>query len=225
MRTHTAWILSCALASCERSSSPATSAASAPLTASEGTVTDAVVAQPTAAEKDDARVDTEPTFPKLAIAAGSAAPRLGEVEIVLERTWCFGWCPIYTLTIGGDGKVRYEGRKLVVREGTVEDEIDPHLLVPILEEMERIDFWNREHECVGVITDTPSTRVTLRIGNRSRTIADDRRGSTCAPTGAPEAYDWHSTIDLLGKLVDAAVGVERWTGTEAQRKELSRPRR
>lgn len=213
------------LVSCDRASSPAVPDPSAPLTASEVIDSDAVVAQPTAEEFEDARVSTEPTFPKLAIAAGAAAPRLGEVEIVLERTWCFGWCPIYTLTIGGDGKVRYEGRKLVVREGTIEDEIDPHLLEPILEEMERIDFWNREHECVGAITDTPSTRVTLRIGDRQRTIADDRRGSTCAPTGAPEAYDWHSTIDLLGKLVDAAVGVERWTGTEAQRKELYRSRR
>lgn len=47
--------------------------------------------------------------------AGVATPptqyRIEDVEIVLTRYGCLGRCPVYTLTLRGDGKGLYEGRQ------------------------------------------------------------------------------------------------------------------
>jgi hypothetical protein len=49
----------------------------------------------------------------LLVAACSAAPEpaadYSNMVITLERTACFGTCPIYRLTIQGNGQVVYEG--------------------------------------------------------------------------------------------------------------------
>ena len=42
---------------------------------------------------------------------------INTVVITLERTTCFGVCPVYTLTIYGDGRVVYEGTRFVRTEG------------------------------------------------------------------------------------------------------------
>jgi hypothetical protein len=38
-------------------------------------------------------------------------------ELVLERTECFGTCPIYTLTVSGDGSAKFEGRRFTAVSG------------------------------------------------------------------------------------------------------------
>ena len=40
-----------------------------------------------------------------------------DFSIALERTSCLGSCPDYTVTIYGDGSVRYEGRAYVQIRG------------------------------------------------------------------------------------------------------------
>ena len=44
-----------------------------------------------------------------------------EVVITLERTACFGVCPVYKLTIYGDGRVLYDGIRFVRTEGPKND--------------------------------------------------------------------------------------------------------
>ena len=49
-----------------------------------------------------------------------------EVEtITLERQPCFGFCPVYTLTIHGDGQVEYDGLNHVEVTGPQTAAIDP----------------------------------------------------------------------------------------------------
>ena len=43
--------------------------------------------------------------------------RPAEVSIRLERSGCFGSCPVYDVTLSGTGEVRYEGRKYVKQTG------------------------------------------------------------------------------------------------------------
>ena len=49
---------------------------------------------------------------------------LKDVIITLERTECFGTCPVYRLTVHGDGRVVYEGIRFVEVEGTVKTSIE-----------------------------------------------------------------------------------------------------
>lgn len=188
---------------------------------SEVSASDAVAAQPEASESSPAADDT--TFPKLAV-PGHAAPKLAAFTITLERTACFGWCPMYEVVVAGDGTVKYAGSKFVLREGEATSRIEPARLVPILQEFESLDVWNRAHTCDSVIMDTPSTVVTLRLGDRSRELRDAFNGRSCSD-GDPEKAAWHRTIDRIGALVDEVVHSEQWIGTEEQRNERFRSQR
>ena len=50
----------------------------------------------------------------------SVSGNYDDVIITLERTACFGTCPVYTLTMNGDGTVIYEGKDFVKTKGRVE---------------------------------------------------------------------------------------------------------
>lgn len=50
----------------------------------------------------------------------------GISEIGIERTPCFGSCPVYVCIIRGDGSVRYHGEAGVERIGNWEANIDPY---------------------------------------------------------------------------------------------------
>ena len=41
----------------------------------------------------------------------------GIAEIGIERGWCYGTCPIYTLILKSDGTFRYKGEKFVEKVG------------------------------------------------------------------------------------------------------------
>jgi hypothetical protein len=50
----------------------------------------------------------------------------GITEIGIERTPCFGTCPVYVCIIRSDGTVRYRGEAHVERMGDWEAKIDPY---------------------------------------------------------------------------------------------------
>jgi hypothetical protein len=45
--------------------------------------------------------------------------------ITLMRAWCLGTCPIYSVEIFQDGKLRYHGEKFVAVTGSQEAQISP----------------------------------------------------------------------------------------------------
>src|SRR5438876_10671921 len=63
-----------------------------------------------------------------------------DVVITLERTSCFGPCPVYTVTIDGRGEVVYDGVKAVRSTGRQTDRVSPARVAAILETAERIGF-------------------------------------------------------------------------------------
>ena len=50
---------------------------------------------------------------------------LGGVSITLERTFCHGDCPIYSVTITGDGTIRYHGDRNVRVIGDATVRVEP----------------------------------------------------------------------------------------------------
>ena len=72
----------------------------------------------------------------------SQPTELGDVIITLERTACFGTCPIYKLTISGDGKVVYEGEKFVNVLGTQTDEISQEKVKELVDEFDKIGYFS-----------------------------------------------------------------------------------
>ncbi len=161
----------------------------------------------------------EPTFPGLAEKAGGPAPSIADFEITLERTWCLGTCPVYSVRVSGDGSVRYKGSKYVLLKEVVESRIDPARLEPILRELEALDYLRHEHRCRRQMRDSPGTVVKLLVGKTSRRFHENRHGGECGQDATSLDTIWHASVDRIGKLVDELVQSEQWIGTLEQRRE------
>src|SRR5438128_1292196 len=65
-----------------------------------------------------------------------------DVVITLQRTSCFGPCPVYTVTIDARGEVVYDGVRAVRVTGRQTDRVPPARVAAILETAERIGFFD-----------------------------------------------------------------------------------
>src|SRR5690606_26163807 len=51
--------------------------------------------------------------------------RFENSRIILDKQECYGTCPVYTIEVSGTGKVIYEGKRFVKREGKYEKQMKP----------------------------------------------------------------------------------------------------
>ena len=81
----------------------------------------------------------------IGLAAGLAPAQEPEVPsdalIRLQRTSCFGPCPIYTVTIDARGTVTYEGERSVRVVGRRTAHIDKSIVAGLLAKAENIRFF------------------------------------------------------------------------------------
>lgn len=81
----------------------------------------------------------------------------------IQRTACFGRCPIYTLTVFNDGRVEYFGKKFTPREGRFSSKV----LVETIDQLKKyaieIDYFNLASVYdKQTVTDVPSIITSLR---------------------------------------------------------------
>ena len=130
--------------------------------------------------------------------------------ITLQRTECFGTCPVYKLTIFADGKVLYEGIRHVKKKGKIKSRISQVKLQQLIDEFENIYYFNlndayvrRSKGCPQWVTDMPSaiTSLTRARNGKRKSVNHDHgcRGS--------------EVLELLTRLedtIDEAVNVNQW---------------
>jgi hypothetical protein len=140
-----------------------------------------------------------------AAARAQATAVQDDVVIKLERTACFGECPVYTVTIDARGNVEYNGTRFVRVEGRQTDRIPLSRVVAILETADRIGFFGLRDQyrfiqnpngTSTVVTDLPSAFVTITRGGRSKRVEDY--------FGAPEG------LTQLEREIDEAARTKRW---------------
>lgn len=82
----------------------------------------------------------------------------------IQRTACFGRCPIYTVSIYKSGYVDYVGEKWVQREGHFQSTIPQEKIQDLLIEAKKINFQGLDDIYdSNSVTDLPSTILTLRF--------------------------------------------------------------
>lgn len=139
----------------------------------------------------------------LVIAAGSALTLLGIArtapakirEITLERTPCFGTCPVYSLTLKEDGTAIYKGTRFVDRIGTYEGHFNPGDLDRLASTMARLGGAKWKASYTANVTDLPSQIVTIKTSSGKRTIRE--YGST----GPEGLWAFQEIIDGVGANV------------------------
>jgi hypothetical protein len=105
----------------------------------------------------------------LALSSTSIAQdHYAEILITLERTGCYGACPIYKVAIHGDGSVIYEGQNFVRIVGRQERRIDPAEVQGQVRAFLDIDYFGLQDSYLTIknqdgsetdVTDLPTTKA------------------------------------------------------------------
>jgi hypothetical protein len=97
--------------------------------------------------------------------------------ITLERTACYGTCPIYKITISAGGTVVFEGRRFVKKVGTVKSAVSQEQLRELLAAFEKINYFELrdryeqpEDGCKQWATDNPSAITSVTINGKSKSV-------------------------------------------------------
>ena len=128
--------------------------------------------------------------------------------ISLERTPCFGGCPVYTISVSASGQVTYQGSAHVRELGTATGQIPEQRVDSLLVELERAGYFGfasrytlSEPACGRYVTDLPSAISSATFGGRTKRIEHDHGCGS-----APEA------LAVLEKRIDEVLGSGQWTG-------------
>jgi Domain of unknown function (DUF6438) len=128
--------------------------------------------------------------------------------ITLERTPCFGSCPVYTISVSPSGEVQYEGRAHVRQLGAATGKVPRERVDSLLSELDRGGYFtfaerytSPEPACGRYVTDSPTVITSVTLRGRTRRITHDYG---CG--GAPGA------LVILERRIDEALNSGQWTG-------------
>lgn len=101
----------------------------------------------------------------------SSSANYEELIIKLERTACFGKCPVYSLMIKEDGTVIYSGVDFVRIKGIQETTISMDAIYQLLFVFEKADYFslNDSYTKFGK-SDMPSANTSISTGGKTKSI-------------------------------------------------------
>jgi len=141
------------------------------------------------------------------VVQSSAAPTDSAV-VTLERTSCFGTCPVYLVTASANGGIRFEGKSHVPHPGSAVGQVPKARLDSLLAELKAAGYFGFEDQyvpgspaCENAATDLPTVTTSVTLDGRTKRI-EHYRG--CA--GAPRA------LSQLEERIDEVLNTAQWTG-------------
>jgi hypothetical protein len=130
-------------------------------------------------------------------------------RISLQRTACFGVCPVYNVSIYPNGLVEFHGERFVASVGDYNHRVDPANFDRLAQFAREIDFYSLSAEyrvrieadnSVTAVSDLPSRITTVETRSEAKSVLNYF-------AGPQELEDFENLID---QLTDSA----RWVGEE-----------
>jgi hypothetical protein len=121
-------------------------------------------------------------------------------RIRLERTACFGLCPVYSVEVAANGDVVFQGEDYVFVRGRHRTRIDPAAVRRLYDLARRADFYSLRDSYALSATDAATYIVTILSGGWRKSVAD----YIGASAGLPDA------VTDLENAIDAAAQTGRW---------------
>ena len=126
---------------------------------------------------------------------------LTDLVITLERTACFGACPVYQLIVYGDGTVVYEGTEFVRVIGIRTTVISQEKVRQLVSEFEGINYFALSDSYEDYMaTDLPFAITSIRIDGSTKTVRH-YHGDLSAP----------EELTTLENRIDEIVDSSQWT--------------
>jgi Domain of unknown function (DUF6438) len=128
--------------------------------------------------------------------------------IILERTACFGRCPVYRISASSSGVVSYQGTAHVRHLGGATGQIPAERIGALLKELDDAGYFSFADRytssgasCGRYATDLPTVITSATLHGRTKQVEHDQG---CA--GAPGA------LVVLERRIDDVLGSGQWTG-------------
>jgi hypothetical protein len=112
-------------------------------------------------------------------------------EIGLERTPCYGSCPVYTVIIKADGNFRYHGEHYVERKGDHTGKVSVREFNDLAQFIIDTGYMNLDHTYYRAITDQATVYTTVVMNGKRQLI------SNYANAGPPKLWAVEQLIDKL----------------------------
>lgn len=99
--------------------------------------------------------------------------------VYLERTPCYGQCPMYKFKIYNSGYALYEGKRFVEILGTYETRFSTAVLEEIKTKVKEVNYFGFKDQYPKTASDFPSVKTAIIMDGQRKEIMDG--------TGAPSA--------------------------------------
>lgn len=147
----------------------------------------------------------------LVLAALPAAAQEPQVAVTLERTPCFGACPVYTVTIYTDGTVVYNGQRFVTVEGEQTTAIGSAAVEQLVAGFEAAGYFGWEDEYTDMfVTDQSTVTTSVTRDGETKQIVH-YLGDNTVPVTLPYLEAW----------IDMVASTAQWTGATTSFANLS----
>jgi hypothetical protein len=142
----------------------------------------------------------------MALAVFPAAAQESKPVVTLERSACFGGCPVYTVTIYEDGTVVYEGTRFVEVTGRQTIQIEEARVAEIVQAFEAAGYFEWEDEYIyASVTDGATFITSVSLDGHTKQIVH-YSGDDTAPI----------LLSYLENWIDRSVYTQQWTGVEPE---------
>lgn len=130
-------------------------------------------------------------------------------QISLERTRCFGTCPVYKVAIHADGLVEFHGELFVAAIGDYTATVAAENFETLAEFAEQIDFSNLDEEyrfgrtedgSIIAVSDLPSRITTIYRGEDAKSILN--------------YYNGPEVLEQFELLIDELTDSVGWVGSQ-----------
>ena len=140
--------------------------------------------------------------------------KTNDLAVWVERTACFGSCPIYVLHITGDGSLRFLGKRFTDVEGGIEDVVSENQLFQIATAIHNSRYFEyiESEECEELVTDVSSVIIWIRWRNEERRVERNLGCKKSKPDPVPR----------LAREIESIVNVDQWIGDAPARGLTSR---
>jgi hypothetical protein len=139
-----------------------------------------------------------------AAGAPQPAPSLEQrgLTVSIRREACFGFCPVYSLTVRGDGSVIFEGENHVAMTGTHAGTLTPEQTQELALAIEESGYFDlKDQYTTYEVTDLPYTTTTVTLDGRTKTIRHYH-----GDRGAPEQ------LTRFENTIDRVANTRQWIG-------------
>ncbi len=99
-----------------------------------------------------------------------ASTNHGITEIGIERSACFGKCPIYTFIVKSDGTFRYKGVEYVERKGEFTGTVPVWYFHRLAQFISDSGYMELENAYTRTVTDNPTTYTMVVMNGKRKTV-------------------------------------------------------